>query len=105
MESGPVEIKHLCPKKCGRPCLLGDALDVKLQKYLKWICEEGGSVSSRIVRPAAQGILLAYDKAKLADFGEHISLSKQWAYSLLHRMNFVQRKLLKAISQLTTLHK
>ena len=94
MESRPVEINHLCPKKCGRSCPLGDALaiNVKLQKYLTQIHEEGGSVSSRIVRAAARGILLAYDKAKLVEFGGHVSLSKQWAHSLLHRMNFVQRK-------------
>ena len=92
VESGPVEIQHLCPKKRGQPCLLRDALDVKLQKYLQWIREEGGSVLSRIVKAAARGILLAYDKAKLTKFGGHISLSKQWAHSLLHRMNFVQRK-------------
>ena len=82
MESGPVEIKHLCPKKCGRPCLLGDALDVKLQKYFKQIHEVGGSVSSRIVRTAARGILLAYHQAKPAEFSGHISLSKQWTLSV-----------------------
>ena len=75
-------------------CLLGDALDAKLlnQIYLKRIREEGGSVSSRIVKAAARGILLAYDKGKLAEFGGHISLSKEWAHSVLHRINFVQRK-------------
>ena len=52
MKDGPVEIKHLCPKKHGRPCLLGDALDAKLQTCLKQIHEEGGSVSSRIVKAA-----------------------------------------------------
>ena len=81
------------------------ALDVKFQKYLKQIQEEGGSVLSRIVRAAVRGILLAYDKAKLAEFGGHISLSKKWAHSLLHKMNFVQRKGTTSKSKLKTLHK
>ena len=36
--------------------------------------------------------MLAYDKAKLAEFGGHMSLSKEWAHSVLRRINFVQRK-------------
>ena len=48
-----MELKCLHPKEHGRPCLLGGALDTKLQIYLKWISEEGGSVSSRNVKAAA----------------------------------------------------
>ena len=50
MKDRPVEIKYLCPKKRGRPCLLGDALDAELQTYLKRFREEGGFVSSRIAK-------------------------------------------------------
>ena len=41
---------------------------------------------------AAQGIMATLDKKKLKDFGGYIDLNANWALSLLHRMNFVQRK-------------
>ena len=41
---------------------------------------------------AARGILISQDRSKLAEFGGHIELSRQWAYHLLHRMDFVRRK-------------
>ena len=39
-----------------------------------------------------RGIIISEDRSKLAKFGGHIVLSRQWAYHLLHRMNFVRRK-------------
>ena len=76
-------------KKRGRPYLLGEELEAKLQQYLKQAQLEGGPVNLRVLVAAVRGILLAYDKSRLQEFGGHIKL---WAHSLLHRMNFVQRK-------------
>ena len=41
---------------------------------------------------AACGIILSYDRSKLAENGGNIHLNCYWAYSFLRRMNFVQRK-------------
>ena len=35
----------------------------------------------------------------LVEFGGHVELNRHWAYSLLHRMNFVQRKVTTAKSK------
>ena len=72
--------------------LLGDDLDIKVQMYLKKVREGGGVVSARIAMAAARGIVLTCDRSLLVEFGGHVELSKLWAYSLLDRMKFVQRK-------------
>ena len=51
------DVTLLPPKKCGRPVLLGEDLDSKVQMYLKKV--RGGVVSARIAMAAARGILLS----------------------------------------------
>ena len=48
---------------------------------------------------AARGIMLTCDRSVLMEFGGHIQLNRHWAYSLLHRLNFVQRKVTTAKSK------
>lgn len=86
------EVTLLPKKKRGRSKLLGEALDAKVQAYLRKIRENGGIVSARIVMAAARGLLLAYDRNQLAEFGGPVVLNRHWAYSLLQRMNYVKRK-------------
>ena len=86
------EIRLLPTKPRGRPVLLVTDLEAKVQMYLRKVREGGGAVSSRIASAAARGILLKYDKTKLAEFGGHVHLTRHWAHSLLKRMNFVKRK-------------
>ena len=40
-------------------------------------------MSVRIAMAAACGILLKCDRAKLAEFGSHVEVNRQWAHSLL----------------------
>ena len=86
-------------KKRGRPVLLGEDLDGKVQLYLKKVREGGGVVSARIAMAAARGILLSCDQTKLVEFGGHVELNRHWAYSLLSRMKFVKRKVTTAKSK------
>ena len=72
--------------------MLGDKIDGMVQSYIRRVREEGAGVSTQIVLGAARGILKTIDKQKLREFGGHIDLSRQWALSLLRRMNIVQRK-------------
>ena len=86
------DLALLPPKKRGRPLLLGDDLDLKVQMYLLKVREGGGVVSARIAMAAARGIILTCDRSMLAEFGGPVTLNKPWAYSLLEHMKFVQRK-------------
>ena len=91
-DSSDEEVTELHPKKRGRPVLLGAAVEVQLQLYLKKIREQGGIVTASVVVAAARGILMSTDHSKLVEFGGYIGLSRQWAYHFLGRMKFVRRK-------------
>ena len=65
-------VSVLPTKKSGRPLLLGEMIDKKVQAYIEKIRVEGGSVLTRVVVSAAQGILLASNKSMLTRFGGHI---------------------------------
>ena len=83
------DIEALPEKKRGRPLLLGDALDEKVQLYLRKVREAGGTVSAGIAIAAARGLLLKYNRMNLDEFGGPVHLSRHWAYALLNRMKFV----------------
>ena len=96
------DVRLLPIKKRGRPVLLGEVLDVKVQQYLRRVREGGGVESARIAMAAARGILLAYNRSRLVEFGVDVELNRQWAYSLLKRMKFVKRKATTAKSKHST---
>ena len=50
-------------------------------------------MSALVSLAAARGILLSIDCTQLVEYRGHIQLNKQWAYKLLHRINFMKRKL------------
>ena len=79
-------------KKQGHTLLLGDSIDRKLQLYLKTIQANGGAVTAGIAIAAARGLVLAENRNKLFEYGDHIKLDRSWAYALFSRMGFVQRK-------------
>ena len=93
------DVRILPPKRRGRPVLLGEELDQKLQQYLLKVREGGGVVSARIAVASARGILLHSDCSSLVEFGGHVQLNRHWAYSLLLRMKFVKRKATTAKSK------
>ena len=96
------DVRLLPMKKRRRPVLLGGVLDVKVQQYLRRVREGGGIVSARIAMAAARGILLAYNRSRLVEFGGDMELNRQWVYSLLKRMKFVKRKATTAKSKHST---
>ena len=86
------DVTLLPMKKRGRPVLLGEVLDRKVQKYLMRIRDGGGIVSARIAMAAARGMLMSCNLSRLVEFGGDVEFKREWAYSLLRRMNFVKRK-------------
>ena len=94
-------VAALHPKKHGRPLLLGQDLDAKVQVYLRKVRESGGAVSARIVMATACGIVLSCDRSILVEFGVHMQLSRFCDHALLQRMKFVQRKATTSKSKLS----
>ncbi len=79
-------------KKRGRPLLLSNSLDELVQAYLHKTRGSAGVVNARIVVAAAKGMINHYNRSILEEYGGHVHLNLPWAYSLLKRMNFVNRK-------------
>ena len=95
------DIETMPKKKRGRKLLLGEQLDEKLQLYLTTLRNNGGVVSARIAMAAAKGLLLSLNRSALVEYGGHINITRHWAYSLFHRMKFVQRKATTSQSKYT----
>ena len=72
-----------------------------LDEYLHKVRESGGVINARIVIAAAKGIIQHYNRLLLEEFGGHIRLDLPWAYSLLKRMKFVNRKAITSRSKVT----
>ena len=92
------DVEVLPPKKRGRPLFLGEALDLKVQEYLRRV-RDGGVVTTRTAMATARGILLSYNRSSLCEFGGHVEVNQSWAYGLLRRMKLVKRKVTTARSK------
>ena len=91
LKKSPEQVTQLPSKKLGRPLTLG-MLDSKVQQYIRSLRAAGTPINARIAIAAAEGIVKATDRTMLYENGGHILLSGSWAYSLLKRMGYVQRK-------------
>ncbi len=85
-------VKSLPIKKRGKPLLLGEKLDSEVKTYIHAVREEGGVVTTAITMAAATAIVRKADRNLLAENGGPITITNNWAKSLLHRMNFVKRR-------------
>ena len=86
------EVTSLPVKKRGRPLLLGEDLDEKVKRYVVAIRNNGGIVTTAITLAAASAIVRRTDRNLLAENGGHITLTRNWAKSLLYRLHFVKRR-------------
>ena len=82
------EVCELPSKKMGRPLLIGDEADKQLQEYVRYLRATGAAVNTAVVIASADGILLSKD----ANILKRITLTKDWAKSLLTRMGMVKRR-------------
>ena len=87
-----LDVDILPLKKRGRPLLLGELLDSQVKAYIRCVRESGGVITSSIVVAAGEAIVKKHNPKLFFDHGGHLTLTKSWAKSLLHRMQFVQRK-------------
>ena len=49
-------------------------------------------INTAVVMGCVEGIVSHHDSNLLAENGGHITISKDWAKSLLHRMGYVKRR-------------
>ena len=96
-KAGEEESISLLPvAKRGRPLLLGDTLDTEVKSYIRSVREGGGLITTEITMAAARAIVRKYNPGLLTDesTGEEgpITITSNWAKSLLYRMKFVKRR-------------
>uniref|UniRef100_A0A1X7V510 Uncharacterized protein n=1 Tax=Amphimedon queenslandica TaxID=400682 RepID=A0A1X7V510_AMPQE len=94
-------VSELKPAKRGRPFLLGESIDNKIQQYLTKLRECGSVVSTAITIAGAKGIVLKIDKTQLVENGGHLNLTRAWAKFLLTRMGFVKCRITTKASKRT----
>ena len=90
--SEDMSVKRLPEKRRGRPSFLGEELDRQVRAYLTCFRENGAVVNTAIAIGCAEGIVRSKDSNLLSCNGGHISLTKDWAKSLLRRMGYVKRR-------------
>ena len=81
-------------KRQGRPLLVGEDLDKKVQAYLKDLQSRGCVVNTSIAIAVGTGIVMN-DTSFISQLGSTsipITLTKDWAKYLLKRMGFVKRR-------------
>ena len=82
----------LTPLKHGRPLLLGNELDSKVQTLLNELRSKGGNINTRIVKALAKGVVLSQDRTLLQENGGGIDITRDWALSIIKRMHLVTRR-------------
>ena len=72
--------------------MLGEKLDEEVQYYLRAVREGGGVITTAITMASATAIVRRADRNLLSENGGPISITVNWAKSLLYRMGFVKRR-------------
>lgn len=91
-EVNNLSMKSLPVKKRGRPLLLGEKLDSEVKCYIQAVRGGGEVMTTAITTVAATAIVKKSDRNLLAKNRGSITITSNWAKSLLSRMNFVKRK-------------
>ena len=84
------ELKRV--RRRGRPLLLGEKLDTEVKSYIQAVHEAGGVITTSISIAATTAIVRRSDRNLLSENGGPITLTNNWAKSLLYRLNFVKRR-------------
>ena len=72
--------------------MLGEKLDEEVQHYLRAVREGGGVITTAITMASATAIVRRADRNLLRENGGPISITVNWAKSLLYQMGFVKRR-------------
>ena len=93
-------LTEVASKPRGRPKTLNDELDKDVCDYIRSLREEGGVINSSIVQSVGRGVVLSKQKTLLPEYGGSLELSREWARSILDRLNFRKRKATKGVKHL-----
>ena len=95
--AGKESVNKLTTKSRGRPTLLPNEMDNDVKDYIRDLRESGGILNTNIVQCIGKGVVLEKNKSLLLEYGGSIELTREWARSVLDRMNFKKLKATKGI--------
>ena len=72
--------------------LIGETLDNQVKAYIRSVRDCGGPITSLIAIAVGKAVVRKFDASMLLENDGPLSLTTNWAKSLLYRMNFVKRK-------------
>ena len=72
--------------------LIGETLDNQVKAYIRSVRNCGGLITSLIAIAVGKAVVRKFDASVLLENDGPLSLTTNWAKSLLYRMNFVKRK-------------
>jgi len=90
-ESNP-EVNFIPSAKQGRLLLIGETLDNQVKAYIRMVHGCGGPIFIIIVIAVGKAVVRKFDVNLLSEHDGPLSLTPNWAKSILYRMNFVERK-------------
>ena len=99
---GEDSLDKLESKKRGRPTVLMEDLEQKVIDYIKSLRLAGGVVNMAIALNIGRGLVIDKDKFLLRENGGNIDLTRDWARSLLRRLNFTKRKSTKGVKTIAS---
>ena len=79
-------VKSLPVKKRGKPLLLGEELGTAVKNYIKAVRDTGGIINTSITIAAATAIVRKMDRNLPSENGDPITITINWAKSLLYRL-------------------
>ena len=96
----PADVTILPKKRSDRPFLVPSEIDFRVRRHLTALRDAGGVVNHRITICAGVGVVRALKPSLLPENGGSLVLGRPWAKSILRRMDFVNRKGIKAAKKL-----
>ena len=85
------KLKELPFKKRGRPLYIGEELDQQVQAYVEETRKQGGPINTAILIAAGTGIVMS-DELFKSQYGNNVTLTKDWTKYLMHCMGLVKRR-------------
>jgi hypothetical protein len=67
-------------------------LDREVRECIEKQRRKGAVITRFTVTAIGRAVVMRYNKLLLSEFGSRVTLTKQWAQSILHRMEYIQRK-------------
>ena len=89
-EATTLGVQEIPLRKSGRPLLLSDKLDVKLQECIKELWRNRACIGTSIEVATVKGVIMNKNADFLVSNGGYINLTDNWAKTLQTQMGFVK---------------